>query len=284
MLDPELLRTFLAFVDSGSLAKAAELVARSPSAVTAQMQRLEEAIGEPLLAAHGRGKALTPAGEELVGHARRILAAHREAWLGLTGARAAGSISLGTTQDFAERGLPELLRAYASSHPRLRIALRIGRTTELMEAFQAGTIDIALTMRSRAMPEEMQVIREPMIWIAAEKGLVLRDPEVPLALLDPHCGFREAALAALDKAGRAYRIAATSPSLAGLRAAVEAGLAISARTARWAHSGLVQADDSLELPALPTAEFAICLQKAAAKPAIHLAEMLGEALVFATSA
>jgi DNA-binding transcriptional LysR family regulator len=53
--DPDLLRTFLAFVDTGSLGRAASAVSRSPSAVTAQMQRLEEIIGEPLLVAAGRG-------------------------------------------------------------------------------------------------------------------------------------------------------------------------------------------------------------------------------------
>ena len=101
-IDPDLLRTFLAFVDSGSLARASSVVGRSPSAVTAQMQRLEEVIGEPLLVRQGRGRELTAAGEDLVGHARRILAAHRDAWLSLKGARAEGRVSIGTTQDFAE--------------------------------------------------------------------------------------------------------------------------------------------------------------------------------------
>ncbi|TIT71647.1 MAG: LysR family transcriptional regulator, partial [Mesorhizobium sp.] len=73
-LDPDLLKTFLAFVEGGSLAKAASAVGRSPSAITAQMQRLEEIVGEPLLSPQGRGRGLTPAGEDLVGHARRILA------------------------------------------------------------------------------------------------------------------------------------------------------------------------------------------------------------------
>src|SRR3954470_3962108 len=109
-IDPDLLRTFLAFVDGGSLAKAAATIGRSPSAVTSQMQRLEEIVGEPLLAAQGRGRGLTLAGEELVGHARRILAVHREAWLALKGARADGRIAIGTTQDFADIGLPDLLR------------------------------------------------------------------------------------------------------------------------------------------------------------------------------
>src|SRR5262245_17236100 len=122
-LDPDLLRTFLAFVDGGSLARAASIVGRSPSAVTAQMQRREEAAGTALLAPTGRGRALTPAGEELVGHARRILAVHRDAWLSLKGARAEGNVALGATQDFADSVLPSLLRRFARSHSRVRLDL-----------------------------------------------------------------------------------------------------------------------------------------------------------------
>jgi DNA-binding transcriptional LysR family regulator len=274
MLDPDLLRTFLAFVDGGSLARAASAVGRSPSAVTAQMQRLEEIVGEPLLLAQGRGRRLTLAGEDLVGHARRILAVHTEAWLALKGARADGRVAIGTTQDFADSGLPDLLRAYATSHPRVRIELRVGRSAELGQALQAGQLDLAIAMRHAPAPDEVGTIREPMLWICSQKGLAARQDELPLALLDPHCGFREAALAALDADGRRYRIAAGSASLAGLRTAVNAGLALTLRTARFAHSGIVEAPRDLGLPPVPTAEFAIRLSQGADPPARDLAELL----------
>jgi DNA-binding transcriptional LysR family regulator len=266
-LDPDLLRTFLAFVDSGSLAQAAASVGRSPSAVTAQMQRLEEIVGEPLLAPQGRGRGLTPAGEDLVGHARRILAAHREAWLALKGARAAGRVAIGTTQDFADSGLPDLLRAFAVSHPRVRIELRVGRSAELAQALQSGGLDLAIVMRQAAAPDEVGVLREPMIWLCSQKGLASRQEELPLALLDPYCGFREAALAALDAAG--------SASLAGLRTAVNAGVALTLRTARFAHSGIVEAPRELGLPQVPMAEFAIRLRAGSDGPAGDLAALLG---------
>jgi DNA-binding transcriptional LysR family regulator len=274
-LDPDLLKTFLAFVDSGSLAQAASSVGRSPSAVTAQMQRLEEIVGEPLLAPQGRGRGLTPAGEDLVGHARRILAVHREAWLALKGARAAGRVAIGTTQDFADSGLPDLLRAFAVSHPRVRIELRVGRSAELAQALQSGSLDLAIVMRQAAAPDEVGVLREPMIWLCSQRGLASsRQEELPLALLDPYCGFREAAIAALDATGRRYRIAAGSASLAGLRTAVNAGVALTLRTARFAHSGIVEAPRSLGLPQVPTAEFAVRLRAGADGPAGYLAALL----------
>ena len=273
-LDPDLLKTFLAFVDGGSLAQAASVVGRSPSAVTAQMQRLEEIVGAPLLLAQGRGRGLTPAGEDLVGHARRILAVHTEAWLALKGARADGRVAIGTTQDFADSGLPELLRAFAASHPRVRIELRVGRSAELAQALQSGLLDLAITMRQAQAPDEIGLLREPMLWLGSQKGLAAREEEIPLALLDPHCGFREAALAALDAVGRRYRIAAGSASLAGLRTAVNAGIALTLRTARFAYSGIVEAPRALGLPPVPSAEFAIRLRQGADLPARDLAALL----------
>jgi DNA-binding transcriptional LysR family regulator len=257
-LDPDLLRTFLAFVDGGSLARAASIVGRTPSAVTAQMQRLEDIAGAPLLASAGRGRSLTPAGEELVGHARRILAVHREAWLSMKGARAGGQVSLGATQDFADDALPGLLRQFAASHARVRLDLRIGRTAELTRGFEEGAIGVLIAMRGTPEPDEVGVIREPMLWLGAESGLAGgAEDGLPLALLDAPCGFRTAAIASLDQDGRPYRIAATSPSLSGLKAAVRAGIAVTVRTARWADAGIADVGKRHGLPTLGQAEFTV---------------------------
>jgi DNA-binding transcriptional LysR family regulator len=278
VIDPELLRTFLAFADTGSLARAAAIVGRSASAVTAQMQRLEEIVGEPLLSAAGRGRVLSPTGEQLVSHARKILAAHREAWLGLKGTRADGHVSIGATQDFADSMLPNLLRDFARTHARVRLDLRVGRTIELAKAFEEGVIDILLAMRLVPAADEVGLLREPMLWLSASEGLATTHVELPVAFLDPPCGFRHAAMAALDAAGRSYRIAATSPSLSGLRAAVRGGIAVTVRTARFLNAGIVTAPDAYGLPDLPEAEFSIRLRADAAGPAGDLAQLLGDVL------
>ncbi len=277
MLDPELLRTFLAFVDSGSLSRASEVVGRSPSAVTAQMQRLEISVGEPLLEQAGRGRVLTPAGEALISHARRILAAHREALLSLRGTRADGRIALGSTQDFTDKGLPEILRLFARTHPRLRLDLRIGRSAELTGAFERGDLDIAITMRNGAFDNERLIFREPMLWLGLSDCLRRDEGEIPLALLDPPCGFRSAMIAALETADLRYRIAATSASLSGLSAAVRSGIAVTARTSRLLGEGMSVLNDA-GLPELPAAEFSLRLRHDAAGPADDLAGLLTEML------
>lgn len=277
-LDPDLLRTFSVFAENGSLARAASIVGRSPSAVTAQMQRLEATVGEPLLAPAGRGRALTLAGEELLAHARRILELNKAALLSLKGARSEGSVRLAATQDFAESALPKLLRQFAATHPKVRLELRIGRSIELAEAFERRELDVCLTMRMEPKSHEICIIREPMVWLASSEGLRTYDKELPLALLDPPCGFRVAALAALEKAGLPFRIAATSQSLSGLRTAVSAGLAVTVRTARWIGPGISKAEEKLELPDVGTAEFSVRLHPEASPSAQNLAQVMRDDL------
>lgn len=278
LIDPDLLRTFIAFVDAGSLARAATVVGRSASAVTAQMQRLEEMVGEPLIAQAGRGRALTPAGQEFAVHARRILDANREAWLALKGARADGRVVLGATQDFSESVMPNLLRAFARTHPRVRLELRIGRTAELSKALDDGLIDVAIVMRQDAQPNDVGILHEPMLWLGSPDGLAVAQSELPLALLDPPCGFRAAAMSALDAAQRPYRIAATSASLSGLRAAVSGGIAVTLRTSRWMGSGIADVSAEMELPPVPEASFSIRLRADADVIAKELAALLCDTL------
>jgi DNA-binding transcriptional LysR family regulator len=243
------------------------------------MQRLEELAGVPLLEAVGRRRVLTEAGERLVGHGRRILAANREAWLSISGATLGGPIGIGLTQDFAGDALLSILNQFARTHPRLRMDLRVGRTVELTQDLQAKRIDVLLAMRRSVEPDEIAVIREPMQWLVARDGLVAPPhEELPLAVLDSPCSFRDAALRALDAAGRPYRIAATSPSLAGIIAAVRAGVALTARTRRSLESGLIIAPKEIGLPRLPDAEFSIRLREDASELAHRLAEILAAGL------
>jgi len=277
-LDPDLLRTFLAFADGGSLARAAATVGRTPSAITAQMQRLQDIVGEPLIERAGRGRILTAAGEDLALHARRILAVHREAWLALKGARADGQVTLGATQDFLDTGLPDLLRDFARHYPRVVLALRVGRTRDLAAELEAGAVDVLLAMRSGPAPDEIAVIDEPMLWLASAQGLAASDEPLPLALLDPPCGFRDAALAALNRAGRPFRFAASSPSLAGLLTAVRSGLAVTARTRHSLGPDIVEAPAGLRLPALGAAQFGIRVRRDATGAAADLGALLARGL------
>jgi DNA-binding transcriptional LysR family regulator len=133
-------------------------------------------------------------------------------------------------------------------------------------------------MRQAAVTDELAIIVEPMCWLMARDGLVGPSDEIPLAVLDPPCGFRDAALLALEKLGKPYRLAATSASLSGLQAAVRAGIAVTARTARWMGPDIVKAPPHLRLPKLPKAEFSIRVRQGSDAATHRLANILVEGL------
>ena len=113
-LEIDLLRTFAAAAQSGSFTAAAELVARTQSAVSLQIQRLEEVVGKRVFERTSRSLALTPAGETLLGYARRILELNDESVRRIAEPPVAGSIRLGITEYFVPTELPRILTRFAA--------------------------------------------------------------------------------------------------------------------------------------------------------------------------
>src|SRR5476649_226989 len=119
--DIAFLRSYVAGVDLGSYARAADKVGRSTSAVSAQLKKLEEQAGTPIFRKNGRGLALTDAGDTMLAYARRLLELNDEAATAIRGPALEGWVRLGLQDDFSESLLPEVLGRFARAHPKVRI-------------------------------------------------------------------------------------------------------------------------------------------------------------------
>lgn len=283
--DLDVLRTFVTGVDMGSFAKAADRLGRSTSAVSAQLKKLEEQLGMPVLRKEGRGMTPTPAGESLLGYARRLLELNDEAASAVRGAELAGVVRLGIQQDFGEQMLTEVLGRYTRVHPQVRIEARVARNSELMALLDSGKLDLALAWdNGQPAPHAVDVGRLPMRWIgpADDTRLVLADRDahkpLPLVMMDAPCIMRSAATRALDQADMAWRIAFTSPGLSGVWAAAAAGLGLTVRTDMGLPPSL-RVLDAAWLPPLP--EVGLRLHRAEAElppPAQRLHDIVLQAL------
>lgn len=233
--DLDVLRSFASGVELGSFAKAADRLGRSTSAVSAQLKKLEDQAGTPLLRKSGRGLALTEAGEVMLGYARRLLEINDEAATAIRGIELQGSIRLGLQEDFGETLLPDVLGRFARAHPNVRIEAHIARNAQLLERIDDGRLDLALAWEAGARAahvERLGVV--PMCWIDTAQDRPFRPhasvEPLPLVMLEPPCLLRSTAIEALDRAGIAWRVAFSSASLAGVWAAVAAGLGVTLRT------------------------------------------------------
>jgi len=269
--DLAVLRSFVAGMDLGSFAKAADRVGRSTSAISAQIRKLEEQAGIALFRKCGRGLALTDAGEVMLGYARRLVELNDEAAVAVRGVDLEGWIRLGLQEDFGEVVLPDVLGRFARAHPKVRIEARVARNTELLERIDAGQLDLALVWGMAGAADAEPLASPPMRWIGSSTVPWQFDAGEPLPLIafDRPCLFHSAAAAALDRVGIKWRVAFTSPSLSGLWAAAAAGLGVTVRTC-YGLPSTVRALEEAEcgLPPLPSIPLALHRSAGSASPPV----------------
>jgi len=232
-LDTGVLRT-LVFADQlGGFGRAADRIGRSQSAVSQQIRRIEDQIGEVLFEKEGRGLVATPAGEILLAYARRILDLNDEALIAIRGSTARGAVRFGLPSDLAEAWLPDVLGRFNRAHPGVQLETLVDRNRVLIELLDRGELDLALTLGQSERPDARPLATLAAAWVGPPAGRFdwARDQGEPLPLVvtQAPCFFRQRALATLEAAGIAWRVALTSPSVQGLWAAVEAGLGVTLR-------------------------------------------------------
>ncbi len=225
-LPTQMLRSFVAVVETGTMLNAAEQVSLSQSALSLQVKRLEELVQQTLFLRDGRRLELTSAGAMLLDYARKLLQIHDEAVQALTDGRASGPIRIGTVQDFAETLLTGVLARFAERHPDSQIFARVAGTAELKDMLARDQLDMVFGYAAADDPQALSIMSTR--WYG--QSTLADHLVVPLAVLEPPCRFREAAISALDAADRPWRIAVETPNLSTLRAAVDAGLGITCRT------------------------------------------------------
>lgn len=160
--DLDVLRTFVTGVELNSFAKAADRLGRSTSAVSAQMKKLEEQIGSPVLARAGRGLALTATGESLLSHARRLLELNDDIFSTLRQSQVEGTVRIGLQEDFGEHLLSEILRRFSRLHPRVSLEVCIARNAELLSRVESARIDLALAWENSAVtPHSIRIGQTP---------------------------------------------------------------------------------------------------------------------------
>ena len=257
LIEAELLQTFVAIAEAGSFTLAAERVHRTQSAVSMQIKRLEERVGRPLFLRDGRSVRLTADGELLLGHARRILKAHREALATFAPSAWRGTIAVGTAEEYAVAFLPAILARFAATHPLVQVDVICDTSLNLARRLKAHEVAFALVTHGYGDAEGIVLHREPLVWAGSAAHRAYREDPVPLALFHPGCPFRGWAIAALEAASKPYRLAYTSISLAGIEAALRAGLAVSAMPWSIVREGWRVLDERDGFPALPSYQLAL---------------------------
>ncbi|MEO3385086.1 LysR substrate-binding domain-containing protein [Mesorhizobium sp. CAU 1741] len=227
-LESDLLRTFLAVVLRQNFTRAAEDVGRTQSAVSMQVKRLEEIVGEPLFQRGARGVVLSSRGEQLVPYARRIVGLVDETSTVMRLKPLDGPVRIGLPEEYGQNVLPRVLAAFAERHPAVEVTVKCGYSRQQMAALERDEVDLAIVFDwSRETIGEVLCI-DPTVWVTSLAHSLHEQDPIPVAIYGDSSWCTDFALRSLDQHGHRYRIAYTSDHSGGLKIAVSSGLAITA--------------------------------------------------------
>lgn len=276
-LDLNIIRTLVTIEKTNSFSRAAKLLFKTQPAITQQMQRLEKQLGQRLFEKKGRGRVLTPQGQQLANYGRRLLAINDEALRTVEQSHAEGEIRIGAPLDIADTILPPILTYIARQEPKVRLEIRVDRSPFLMEALRSGHIDLSISTRNDPQLNGFALRTSPTAWICAADYVYDRYAPLPLILADERSIFRRIALEALENTDIKWRINYLAPTLVAIKAAVRAGLGVTARSTEFlgADMRIISAVDGL--PDLPPMTYWLWVRKDTVSPlTLHIYDMLKE--------
>lgn len=258
MLDLDLLKTLVAIAETGNFSAAAEVVFRSPSAISMQIKRLEELLGRPVFIRDSRSVTLTDAGETLLIHARRVLALNQQIVSQFIEPDVSGMVRLGATDHATEQFLPETLRRFSQTHPGVSVDVVVDHSSKLEKMVEGGDLDVALVTRCANVSETEngEILRqEQLVWAGVKGGIAAEKKVLPISVWEEGCIWGRAALEGLEAQGREYHISFKSSFVAAQKAGILADLAIAPLPLSACEGQVVVLGKEYDLPILP--DFAI---------------------------
>ncbi|MGA0540087.1 LysR family transcriptional regulator [Neotabrizicola sp. VNH66] len=225
-LESDLMRSFLAVADTGSVTVAAGRLGRTQSAVSLQIKRLEDSLGQPLFQRLARGVSLTGRGEQLVPYARRVVALLDEAAIALREKPLTGPVRVGIPDEYSGTVLPRALAAFDERHEGVQVSIRCDYSAGQLAALERDELDLAVIYDWSYVAEGEILCIDPTVWVTSvTHDQHLRHP-VPVGVYMRSDWCRDFAEASLNRQGIAWRPAWSCDMAGGLRVAARNGIAI----------------------------------------------------------
>lgn len=227
MFDPRLLRAFVTIADTGSFTAAADRLHMTQSTISQQLGRLEQAVGHGLIDRTARPVTPTPAGERLLGPARRILSLQREAAALLSDPSGTSALRIGLPEDIATAAMMSVFAGVAGTYREMRLDVTTGLSRDIERRYRAGEFDIAIVKETAPDPDHRASFPEPMSWFQALNGPDKLPDPIPLVAFPPAGLYRDAMFERIEVEGLRWYIAFTGSSLDSVAVAVAAGMGLS---------------------------------------------------------
>lgn len=237
-MELDTLRAFIAVAEGHTVTHAAQRAHRTQPAVSRALARLENEFGTALLQRVGRGLVLTPAGHELVRHARATVEAYDRGVRSVQDLTASegGFVPLAFLHTLGTWLVPNLIREFRVERPEVRFDLRQHGDAGLVTDLLAGVVDLAVTgdRPQVAAVESRRLFREPLrLVVPPDHRLAGRSTarlaevaEEQFIVLKPGFSLRTVTSDLCGQAGFEPQIGFEGEEVETLRGLVSAGLGV----------------------------------------------------------
>ncbi len=274
MIEPDLvelsqIRIFEAVAATGSFSRAAEQLQLAQSSVSHQIRALEGRLRQELFHRTTRRVVLTQAGEAMLVYARSMLALSEQVTRHFSRSGTAGVLRLGIAEDFVSTRLSRLLRIFRVQHPNFQILVESTRSTSLFRMLEERQLDVVVAKRRVGRSNGTLLWRSATVWVGRMECVPEPGEPLPLIVFPAPSELRTIMLDALASAGRSWVIVMQCSSLSSLRAAMEAGLGVSAGNVGMIPDFLSALPDASGLPKLDDLELVVDQAPEPHNPAIQ---------------
>lgn len=169
-----------------------------------------------------------------------------------------GVLTIGASDESADTILPFLLNRVSSVYPKLALDVRVKRNAYMAEMLESQEVDLMVTTHRPSTFKALNLRTSPTYWYCAAEYVLQKGEPIPLVLLDDPSPFRDMVLATLNKADIPWRLAYVASTLPVVRAAVKAGLGVTARPVEMMSPDLRVLSGVDGLPPLPDTEYLLC--------------------------
>lgn len=263
LLELDLLKTLIAIAETGNFSAAADVVFRTPSAVSMQVKRIENLLGRPVFIRDSRSVTLSDDGEMLLVHARRVLALNQKIVSHFIKPEVSGTVRLGATDHVTEQYLAKVLRRFADSHPSIIVDILVESSNRLSKLVRNGELDLAVITSSESALADDDVellFHEKLVWAGLKCGIAYEKVPLPVSVWDDGCAWRKIGLDALSKQGKDFRISFRSAHIAGQKAGILADLVVAPLPLAACEGRIVALSEEHGLPPLTDNALAMVLK------------------------
>lgn len=275
-LDSAALRTFLVVAECQNVSRAAERLFRTQSAISTQIKQLENILSTKLFIREARGMSLTNSGAKLLPSAISIISKIDQTAQSFLQAPIEGFVSMAIPDDYGTDLIATILAEFAQRHPKVEVDIHC----KFGQAFKNYTdhqrLDLAVFTSEHREHDDEVLLEEQTVWVCSHKIDHIDLNNLEIVLFDRKCWWRDATLTALESIKAKYRVAYTSGSITGVKAAIKAGLAIGILARSTVDSSMKILDSTDGLPALPSSQLLLRTNPSSSFP--DAAEALGEAI------